>query len=97
MVTLAEFDLLNVQVEHSDGGKSRCVGSNPIEVQVEHSDQPPLIDFEAATKTRPKPWRCPECAALERTVQADGSWRCQGWGHEGRDPAPVAAIAGGEE
>jgi len=96
MVSVADFDLLNVQVEHLGGEPKRCDGSNSIDVQVEHSERPSLIEFEVArTRPRPDPWRCPDCGALERTVNPDGSWRCQGWGHEGKgDPA---VMAGGAE
>jgi len=41
----------------------------------------------------PMSWRCPECRALERTILPDGSWRCQGWGHMGRDGPNLLTVS----
>lgn len=50
----------------------------------------------AGVLKRAAAWRCHRCGAYERIVRPDGSWRCEGYGHEGRDRGP-SAVAGGSE
>jgi hypothetical protein len=102
-VTRAEFDALNVQVEHSEGTSPTVSGSNPIEVQVGHSERQPVnlgrIRFKRDQPHAEPPQRCsaPGCRALEFKAHPDGSWRCLKSAHDPRDYEPLAAVAGGSE